>query len=214
MDIEINARNIPTHVKKKVFLLNTFKVPINNISEITGVSLPTISLIIQKFESIYTHIISDIQPRGTVIKMVDCYTFYLEIHDQIRKNTKYRNPSKLTPIAIYFYLRSKNVFVTAKKFIKAANLTRDEFTVEDLLGSRARVKILNVLAINKELTISLLIKKTKLNHVIVSKHLKYLISVDLVQEKLFGRIRIFRFKLEDIVARAFKNFISIVESEL
>ena len=87
-------------------------------------------------------------------------------------------------------------------------------TVEDLLGSRARVKILKALAINEELTISLLIKKTKLNHVNVSKHLNYLISVDLVQEKQFGRIRIFRFKLENIIARAFKNFIGIVEAEL
>jgi len=86
--------------------------------------------------------------------------------------------------------------------------------VEDLLGSRARVKILKALVINEELTISLLIKKTKLNHVNVSKHLNYLISVDLVQEKQFGRIRIFRFKLENIIARAFKNFIGILESEL
>ena len=56
-------------------------------------------------------------------------------------------------------------------------------TLENLLGSRARIKILNALAINEELTISLLIKKTKLNHVNVSKHLEYLKSVDFVQEK-------------------------------
>ncbi len=89
-----------------------------------------------------------------------------------------------------------------------------KLTAEDLLGSRARVKILKALAINEELTISLLIKKTKLNYVNVSKHLNYLISVDLVQEKKFGRIKIFRFKLENIIARAFKNFIGIVEAEL
>ncbi len=87
-------------------------------------------------------------------------------------------------------------------------------TVEDLLGSRARVKILKALVMDEELNISLLIKKTKLNYVNVSKHLRYLKSVDLVQEKKFGRIKIFRFKLENIKARAFKNFIEIFEGEL
>jgi len=55
--------------------------------------------------------------------------------------------------------------------------------VEDLLGSRARVKVIKALAIHEELTITLLIKTTKLNHVNVSKHLEYLKSIDFVQEK-------------------------------
>ncbi len=83
--------------------------------------------------------------------------------------------------------------------------------IEDLLGSRARVKILKVLAINEELTISLIIKQTKLNYNSVSKHLDYLKIVDLVQEKKFGRIKIFRFKSENLKARSFKNFIKIWE---
>ncbi len=76
-----NARNIPTGMKKQIFLLNTFKVPVNNISEITGVSLPTIKFIIQNFETIYNNIISNIQPRRAVISMADCHSFYLEIYD-------------------------------------------------------------------------------------------------------------------------------------
>jgi len=83
--------------------------------------------------------------------------------------------------------------------------------IEDLLGSRARVKILKALAINEELTISLIIKKTKLNYNNVSKHLDYLKIVDLVQEKKFGRIKIYRFKSENLKARSFKNFIKIWE---
>jgi len=88
-----------------------------------------------------------------------------------------------------------------------------EYLIEDLLGSRARVKILKSLAINEELTISLIIKKTKLNHVSVSKHLDYLKIYDLVQEKKFGRIKIYRFKLENIKARSLKNFIEIWEGD-
>ena len=83
--------------------------------------------------------------------------------------------------------------------------------IEDLLGSRARVKILKVLAINEELTISLIIKQTKLNYNSVSKHLDYLKIVDLVQEKKFGRIRIFRYKIENIRAKSLKKFIEIWE---
>jgi len=89
----------------------------------------------------------------------------------------------------------------------------NKFLIEDLLGSRARVKILKTLAINEELTISLIIKKTKLNYVNVSKHLDYLKVFNLVQEKNFGRIRIFRFKIENIKARSFKNFLEIWEGD-
>ncbi len=85
--------------------------------------------------------------------------------------------------------------------------------IEDLFGSRARVKILKELALKEELTISLIIKKTKLNHACVKKHLRYLLDVGLVQEKKFGRIRIYRFKLENIKARSFLNFLRIWEEE-
>ena len=47
--------------------------------------------------------------------------------------------------------------------------------IEDLLGSKARIKILKSLALNSELNISLIISKTKLNHSNVSKHLNFLL---------------------------------------
>lgn len=85
--------------------------------------------------------------------------------------------------------------------------------IEDILGSRARVKILKTLAINEELTISLIINKTRLNHSCVIKHLNYLKTINLIQEKKFGRIKIFRFKLENMKARSFKNFVQIWEGD-
>jgi len=84
---------------------------------------------------------------------------------------------------------------------------------EDLLGSKARAKILKVLAINEELTISLIINKTRLNYTNVKKHLDYLVSLDLIQEKRFGRIRIYRYKVENIKAKSLKDFIKILEGE-
>ena len=86
--------------------------------------------------------------------------------------------------------------------------------IEDLLGSKARLKILKTLALNEELNISLIISKTKLNHANVLKHLNFLKSFNLIQEKKFGRIRIYRYKTENIKARSLKNFIEIWERDI
>ena len=89
---------------------------------------------------------------------------------------------------------------------------RDCFKFEKNFGSKARIKILKLLAINLEQSISQIIKNTNLNHSCVSKHLNYLKSLNLVQEKNFGRIKIFRYKIENIKAKSLKNFIEIWES--
>ena len=86
-------------------------------------------------------------------------------------------------------------------------------TIEDLLGSKVRVRIFRILALNGELTTSLIIKKTQVNHASVIKHLKYLESINFVQEKKFGRIRIYRYKIENKKARSFKEFLKIFEAE-
>ena len=90
----------------------------------------------------------------------------------------------------------------------------ENFKIENLLGSRARIKILKVLALNQELSISQIIKITKLNHASVKSHLGYLKSCNLIQEKIFGRIKIYRYKFENIRAKSLKTFIHIWEGDL
>lgn len=90
----------------------------------------------------------------------------------------------------------------------------ENFKIENLLGSRARIKILKVLALNQELSISQIIKFTKLNHGSVKSHLDYLKSYKLIQEKIFGRIKIYRYKYENIRAKSLKTFIDIWEGDL
>lgn len=90
---------------------------------------------------------------------------------------------------------------------------KNKIKFEDLLGSRARTKILKVLAQNEELTISLLINKTKSNYANVVKHLEYLKEFELIQEKKFGRIKIFRYNIENKIAKSLKEFIDILEEE-
>lgn len=89
-----------------------------------------------------------------------------------------------------------------------------DYTVENLLGSKARVKILKLLAKNEELSISQIIRGTKLNHTSVKYHLAYLKSNDLVQEKIFGRIKIYRYRFEDLRAKSLGKFIEIWEGGL
>ena len=90
---------------------------------------------------------------------------------------------------------------------------KEKCSIENLLGSKARIKILKTLALNQELSITQIIKKTRLNHTNALKHLQYLKSFNLVQEKIFGRIKIFRFRIENIRAKSLKTLIEIWEEE-
>lgn len=94
------------------------------------------------------------------------------------------------------------------------NEAEENSKIENLLGSRARIKILKVLALNQELSISQIIKITKLNHASVKSHLGCLKSYNLIQEKIFGRIKIYRYKFENIRAKSLKTFIQIWEGDL
>ncbi len=92
-------------------------------------------------------------------------------------------------------------------------ISKEKYLIEELLGSKARVKILKTLAKNEELTISLIINQTRSNYSNVMKHLNHLKNLDLIQEKKFGRIKIYRYKIENIKARSLKKFIDIWEDD-
>ena len=87
------------------------------------------------------------------------------------------------------------------------DLPLKKIAFEDILSSRGRVKILKHLALKNEMNISNIVKKTGLNHSSVRDHLIFLKDIDFIQEKQFGRIRIYRYKLENLKARALKNLI-------
>ena len=88
----------------------------------------------------------------------------------------------------------------------------NSFSIENLFGSKARLKILKVLTVNAEMSITQIIKKTSLNHSSVKKHLNRLKALNLVQEKAFGRIRIYRYKVENLKANSLKTFIELWEN--
>lgn len=122
------ARRITSHMRRRVLTLHVLKASPEEISQITNLSLGTINhIFLNPLNTIYNMIISEIQPGRADINLDDCSSFYQAIYNKIKRYTKYKNPLKLAPIAIFFYLKSRNVFVTTNEFIIAANLTRKEF---------------------------------------------------------------------------------------
>lgn len=87
----------------------------------------------------------------------------------------------------------------------------NELLFEEVLGSRSRVKILRTLAAHGEMNVTAIVTETRLNHRVVLHHLQYLSQISFVQEKVFGRIRIFRFRDENLKAKMLKNLINFWE---
>ncbi|MBS7249926.1 MAG: winged helix-turn-helix transcriptional regulator [Candidatus Freyarchaeota archaeon] len=89
--------------------------------------------------------------------------------------------------------------------------TIEENSLEQIFSSKGRIKIVKVLAREEELNISEIAKRANLNYSTTNQHLDFLEKAGLVQEKIFGRIRIFRFRIENIKAQAIKNLFDIWE---
>ena len=84
-------------------------------------------------------------------------------------------------------------------------------TIEEIFSSKGRVRILKILSEAGELNISEIARRAELNYTTTNQHLNVLKEAGLIQEKKFGRIRIFRFNYEYPRAQAIKNLIDFWE---
>jgi DNA-binding transcriptional ArsR family regulator len=82
-------------------------------------------------------------------------------------------------------------------------------SIEEIFSSKGRVKIIKILVEEGELNISEIGRRASLNHNTTLQHLNFLIETGLIQEKKFGRIRIYRLKEENIKAQALKSFFTL-----
>ena len=82
--------------------------------------------------------------------------------------------------------------------------------LSELFSSKSRVKIIELLAISGEMNISGIIRKTGLNYRSAIFHLTALERFNLVQKKQYGRIRIYRYNIENQKARAVKKIIDLL----
>ncbi len=83
--------------------------------------------------------------------------------------------------------------------------------VEDVLSSRGRVRILKLLAEIDELNVSAVSRNINLNHSAVKEHLKFLCKAGLIREKKFGRILIYQYNSENILASSLKQLFAVWE---
>jgi DNA-binding transcriptional ArsR family regulator len=90
--------------------------------------------------------------------------------------------------------------------------TTNTVPIEDVFSSRGRIKILKELAISNELNISEICRRVDLNHSSTKAHLEVLLKTGLIEEKKFGRIKIYRYKIEDLRARSLRSLFNLWES--
>ena len=84
-------------------------------------------------------------------------------------------------------------------------------TIEEVFGSKIRIRILRILAHKGELSLTSLINEIQTNYITALRHLYILQDNNLIEENKFGRIRIFRYKIENIKARMLRELITIWE---
>ena len=92
---------------------------------------------------------------------------------------------------------------------KSETETHPKLTLENVFSSRGRVRILKLLAEIGELNISAISRNINLNHSAVKEHLKFLTEVGLLIEKKFGRILIYQFQDNNILAHSLKQLFKI-----
>lgn len=80
-------------------------------------------------------------------------------------------------------------------------MSRSSTQAEELLGSRGRIRTLQVLAESGELNISEVSRRTGLNYTSVERHLTKLAKLGLVKEKRYGKIRIFQAMFQTLTVR-------------
>jgi DNA-binding transcriptional ArsR family regulator len=80
-------------------------------------------------------------------------------------------------------------------------LRKAEIGAEELLGSRGRIRVLQVLAESGELNISEVGRRTGMNYTSVERHLEALSGMGLLREKRYGKIRIFEALFRSLTVR-------------
>lgn len=91
--------------------------------------------------------------------------------------------------------------------MKPLEARTDRPSLEEAFSSRGKVRVLEVLVEMGELNISEIVRKTGLNYTTTDQHLRSLEKMEIVKEKRFGKIRIYRFNLENPRAKAISQLV-------
>ncbi len=83
--------------------------------------------------------------------------------------------------------------------------------IEEVFSSKIRMKILRLIERLKELNVSEIARRLSINYETTSRHLKVLEEEGILQHKVFGRIRLYRFNERSPKAKAVQNLIETWE---
>jgi DNA-binding transcriptional ArsR family regulator len=83
--------------------------------------------------------------------------------------------------------------------------------LEEVLSSKSRMKILKLIYQLGQLNVSDVARRLKLNFASTSKHLKLLESEGILQERRYGRVRMYRFNEGSAKAKAVQNLLDVWE---
>jgi DNA-binding transcriptional ArsR family regulator len=72
--------------------------------------------------------------------------------------------------------------------------------IEDILSSRGMVKILKILSKYEEMNITQISKKAMLDYRTTLSHLEKLVKANIVKEKKYGKIRVFKINKDNNIS--------------
>ena len=85
--------------------------------------------------------------------------------------------------------------------------------IEEVFSSRPRMKILRLVARLGALNVSEIARRINLNYSTTNKHLKLLETEGIIQQRVYGRIRMYKFRDGSPKARAVQNLIEVWEQD-
>jgi DNA-binding transcriptional ArsR family regulator len=85
--------------------------------------------------------------------------------------------------------------------------------VEQVFSSKPRMKILKLLSRLGALNVSEIARRINLNYSTTNQHLKLLEAEGVLQQRVYGRIRIYKFNEASAKARAVQNLIETWEQD-
>jgi DNA-binding transcriptional ArsR family regulator len=83
--------------------------------------------------------------------------------------------------------------------------------VEEVFSSKPRMKILKLISRLGELNVSDIARRIGVNFTTTSRHLQILEEEGIVQQRVYGRIRMYRFNQASPKAKAVQNLVEVWE---
>jgi DNA-binding transcriptional ArsR family regulator len=83
--------------------------------------------------------------------------------------------------------------------------------IEEVFSSKPRMKVLKLIARLGALNISDIARRINLNYTTTNQHLKLLEAEGILQQKVYGRIRMYKFNESSPKAKAVQNLIETWE---